>query len=96
MHVGTRGADRPSTAFGCCRTAALSAAAEGPLKGILGVTAHPNVSVDFNHDNHSSIIALDNTRVLDGTMVRVLAWYDNEWGFSNRMLDTAAAIGKLG
>jgi len=76
--------------------AALSAAAEGPLKGILGVTAHPNVSVDFNHDNHSSIIALDNTRVLDGTMVRVLAWYDNEWGFSNRMLDTAAAIGKLG
>ncbi|MCA0205613.1 MAG: type I glyceraldehyde-3-phosphate dehydrogenase [Proteobacteria bacterium] len=77
--------------------AALSAAAaEGPLKGILGVTALPNVSVDFNHDRRSSIAALDQTKVMDGTMVRVLAWYDNEWGFSNRMLDTAAEIGKLG
>lgn len=77
--------------------AALSAAAaEGPLKGILGVTALPNVSIDFNHDRRSSIAALDQTKVMDGTMVRVLAWYDNEWGFSNRMLDTAAEIGKLG
>ncbi|WP_323020567.1 type I glyceraldehyde-3-phosphate dehydrogenase [Pararhodobacter sp.] len=77
--------------------AALSAAAaEGPLKGILGVTALPNVSIDFNHDRRSSIVALDQTKVMDGTMVRVLAWYDNEWGFSNRMLDTAAEIGKLG
>ncbi|GAB4266300.1 MAG: type I glyceraldehyde-3-phosphate dehydrogenase [Pararhodobacter sp.] len=75
--------------------AALSAAATGPLNGILGVTDQPNVSVDFNHDNRSSIVALDNTRVLDGNLVRVLAWYDNEWGFSNRMLDTAAAIGRL-
>ncbi|PTX03853.1 type I glyceraldehyde-3-phosphate dehydrogenase [Pararhodobacter aggregans] len=76
--------------------ALTAAAAEGPLKGILGVTALPNVSVDFNHDRRSSIVALDQTKVMDGTMVRVLAWYDNEWGFSNRMLDTAAEIGKLG
>ena len=76
--------------------AALSAAASGPLNGVLGVTAHPNVSIDFNHDPRSSVVALDNTRVMDGTMVRILSWYDNEWGFSNRMLDTAAAIGKLG
>jgi len=77
--------------------AALSAAAaEGPLKGILGVTRFANVSVDFNHDPRSSIVALDQTKVLEGTMVRVLAWYDNEWGFSNRMLDTAAAVARLG
>ena len=77
--------------------AALSAAAaEGPLKGILGVTSFANVSVDFNHDPRSSIVALDQTKVLEGTMVRVLAWYDNEWGFSNRMLDTAAAVARLG
>ncbi len=60
------------------------------------MTALPNVSIDFNHDRRSSIAALDQTKVMDGTMVRVLAWYDNEWGFSNRMLDTAAEIGKLG
>lgn len=77
--------------------AALSAAAaEGPLKGILGVTRSANVSIDFNHDPRSSIAALDQTKVLEGTMVRVLAWYDNEWGFSNRMLDTAAAVAQLG
>ncbi len=77
--------------------AALSQAASvGPLKGILGVTGAKNVSVDFNHDNRSSIAALDQTRVMGGTMVRVLAWYDNEWGFSNRMLDTAVAIARLG
>ena len=76
--------------------AALTAAAEGPLKGILGITHEPNVSIDFNHDPRSSIVALDQTKVLEGTMVRVLAWYDNEWGFSCRMLDTAAAIGRLG
>ncbi|PWE30314.1 type I glyceraldehyde-3-phosphate dehydrogenase [Pararhodobacter marinus] len=77
--------------------AALSAAAaEGPLKGILGVTGDKNVSIDFNHDRRSSIAALDQTKVLGGTMVRVLAWYDNEWGFSNRMLDTAAEVAKLG
>ena len=76
--------------------ALAAAAAEGPLKGILGVTRDPNVSVDFNHDRRSSIVALDQTKVMDGTMVRILAWYDNEWGFSNRMLDTAAEVGKLG
>ena len=76
--------------------ALVAAASEGPLKGILGVTHDKNVSVDFNHDRRSSIVALDQTKVMDGTMVRILSWYDNEWGFSNRMLDTAAAVGKLG
>ncbi len=72
-----------------------SAAANGPLKGILGVTDQPNVSIDFNHDPRSSIFHLDQTKVLDGNMVRILTWYDNEWGFSNRMADTAVAMGKL-
>jgi glyceraldehyde 3-phosphate dehydrogenase len=75
--------------------AAIKAAAEGPLKGILGATSLPNVSTDFNHDSHSSIFAYDQTKVLDGTLVRVLSWYDNEWGFSNRMSDTAVAMAKL-
>ena len=74
---------------------AIKAAANGRLKGVLGVTDQPNVSIDFNHDPHSSIFALDQTRVMDGTFVRILSWYDNEWGFSNRMSDTAVAIGKL-
>ena len=75
--------------------AAVIAAAEGRLKGILGVTAEPNVSVDFNHDPHSSVLHLDQTKVIDGRMVRILAWYDNEWGFSNRMADTAVAMGRM-
>ncbi|MDR3494788.1 MAG: type I glyceraldehyde-3-phosphate dehydrogenase, partial [Ancalomicrobiaceae bacterium] len=76
--------------------AAIKAAAtEGPLKGILGYTDLPNVSSDFNHDSHSSIFHMDQTKIVDGTMVRVLSWYDNEWGFSNRMGDTAVAMGKL-
>ena len=76
--------------------AAFKAAAEsGDLKGILGTTAHPNVSIDFNHDAHSSTFAFDQTKVQNGTLVRVLSWYDNEWGFSNRMADTAVAMGKL-
>ena len=75
--------------------AILKAAASGPLKGILGTTDQPNVSSDFNHDPHSSIFHLDQTKVMDGTLVRVLCWYDNEWGFSNRMADTAVAMGKL-
>lgn len=75
--------------------AAIVAAANGPLKGILGFTDQPNVSCDFNHDPRSSVFHLDQTRVLDGNMVRILAWYDNEWGFSNRMADTAVAMGKL-
>ncbi|HWK14083.1 MAG TPA: type I glyceraldehyde-3-phosphate dehydrogenase [Rhizobiaceae bacterium] len=74
---------------------AIKAAANGRLKGVLGVTDQPNVSIDFNHDPHSSIFALDQTRVMDGTFVRILSWYDNEWGFSNRMSDTAVALGKL-
>jgi glyceraldehyde 3-phosphate dehydrogenase len=74
---------------------AIVAAADGPLKGVLAYTDLPMVSSDFNHDPHSSIFHLDQTKVLDGTMVRILTWYDNEWGFSNRMADTAVARGKL-
>ncbi|HTJ56221.1 MAG TPA: type I glyceraldehyde-3-phosphate dehydrogenase [Devosiaceae bacterium] len=72
----------------------VKAAAEGPLKGILNVTDQPNVSTDFNHDPHSATFHLDQTKVIDGTFVRVLAWYDNEWGFSNRMADTTVAFAK--
>ncbi|MCJ8139075.1 type I glyceraldehyde-3-phosphate dehydrogenase [Falsirhodobacter halotolerans] len=75
--------------------AAIRAAADGPLKGILGYTDAPNVSSDFNHDPHSSIFHMDQTKVMEGRMVRILSWYDNEWGFSNRMADTAAAMGRL-
>jgi glyceraldehyde 3-phosphate dehydrogenase len=75
--------------------AAIQAAAGGKLKGILGTTDQPNVSIDFNHDPHSSIFALDQTKVLEGNFVRILSWYDNEWGFSNRMADTAVAMAKL-
>ncbi|MFT0859095.1 type I glyceraldehyde-3-phosphate dehydrogenase [Ancylobacter sp. G4_0304] len=74
---------------------AIKAAAEGYLKGVLGYTSQPNVSIDFNHDAHSSTFALDQTKVMEGNFVRVLSWYDNEWGFSNRMSDTAVALGKL-
>jgi glyceraldehyde 3-phosphate dehydrogenase len=74
---------------------AVRAAANGRLKGILGFTDQPNVSSDFNHDPHSSVFHMDQTKVMDGTMVRILSWYDNEWGFSNRMADTAVAMGKL-
>jgi glyceraldehyde 3-phosphate dehydrogenase len=72
-----------------------AAASEGALKGILGFTDKPNVSSDFNHDSHSSIFHLDQTKVMEGNFVRVLSWYDNEWGFSSRMADTAVAMGKL-
>jgi glyceraldehyde 3-phosphate dehydrogenase len=74
--------------------AAIRAAADGPLKGILGYTDQPNVSIDFNHDPHSSTFHLDQTKVMEGTLVRILSWYDNEWGFSNRMADTAVAMGR--
>jgi glyceraldehyde 3-phosphate dehydrogenase len=73
---------------------AIKRAAAQELKGVLGVTAAPNVSIDFNHDPHSSTFALDQTKVVEGTLVRVMAWYDNEWGFSNRMADTAVALAK--
>jgi len=76
--------------------AAVKRAAAQELKGILGYTEAPNVSSDFNHDPHSSIFHMDQTKVMDGTLVRVMSWYDNEWGFSNRMVDTAVAMGKLG
>jgi glyceraldehyde 3-phosphate dehydrogenase len=75
--------------------AAIKRAAEQQLKGILGFTNDPNVSIDFNHDSHSSVFHMDQTKVMDGTLVRVMSWYDNEWGFSNRMSDTAVAMGKL-
>ncbi|MBA4354806.1 MAG: type I glyceraldehyde-3-phosphate dehydrogenase [Novosphingobium sp.] len=73
----------------------LKAAAEGPLKGVLGYTDEPLVSIDFNHDSHSSTIDGLETAVLEGKLVRVLSWYDNEWGFSNRMLDTAGVMAKF-
>jgi glyceraldehyde 3-phosphate dehydrogenase len=71
------------------------AATSGPLKGVLGFTDAPNVSIDFNHDPHSSIFHMDQTKVMDGTFVSVMSWYDNEWGFSNRMADTTVAMAKL-
>ena len=74
---------------------AIKKAADGPLKGVLGYTDKPNVSIDFNHDPHSSVFHLDQTKVIDGNFVRILSWYDNEWGFSNRMSDTAVALAKL-
>src|SRR5690348_5730004 len=75
---------------------AIKLAAANQLKVILGWTDAPNVSIDFNHDSHSSTFHMDQTKVMDGTLVRVMSWYDNEWGFSNRMSDTAVAMGKLG
>jgi glyceraldehyde 3-phosphate dehydrogenase len=74
---------------------AIKAAAGGPLKGILEVVHDKLVSIDFNHNPASSSFALDQTKVMDGNFVSVMAWYDNEWGFSNRMADTAVALGKL-
>jgi len=75
--------------------ALLKAAAEGPLKGVLGYTEEPLVSIDFNTDPHSSTIDSLETAVIDGKLVRVLSWYDNEWGFSNRMVDTTGALAKF-
>ncbi|MEQ8306283.1 MAG: type I glyceraldehyde-3-phosphate dehydrogenase [Hoeflea sp.] len=75
--------------------AAIRDAASGPLKGILGFTDEPNVSIDFNHNPHSSVFHMDQTKVMDGTLCSILTWYDNEWGFSNRMGDTAVAMAKL-
>ncbi|HKD46567.1 MAG TPA: type I glyceraldehyde-3-phosphate dehydrogenase [Rhizomicrobium sp.] len=73
---------------------AIIAAASGPLKGILDVVRDKLVSVDFNHNPASSSFALDQTKVIEGNLVSVMTWYDNEWGFSNRMGDTAVAMGK--
>ncbi|HEU4378354.1 MAG TPA: type I glyceraldehyde-3-phosphate dehydrogenase [Hyphomicrobiaceae bacterium] len=74
---------------------AMQAAAQQQLKGILGVTNEPLVSIDFNHNPNSSTFDLTGTQIVDGKLVRVLSWYDNEWGFSNRMADTAVVMGKL-
>ncbi|MBK1624375.1 type I glyceraldehyde-3-phosphate dehydrogenase [Afifella marina] len=73
---------------------AIRAAADGDLKGILGYTDEKLVSSDFNHDSHSSVFHMDQTKVMDGSLCRVMSWYDNEWGFSNRMNDTAVAMAK--
>ncbi len=75
---------------------AVREAASGPLKGILAYTDEPLVSVDFNHNPASSTYDATLTKVIDGTLVKVCSWYDNEWGFSNRMLDTALALAKVG
>ena len=75
--------------------AAIEKAAKGPLKGILGTVNEPMVSIDFNHNANSSTFDLTQTQVIEGKLVRVLSWYDNEWGFANRMGDTAVAMGKL-
>ncbi|MBZ0122963.1 MAG: erythrose-4-phosphate dehydrogenase, partial [Roseovarius sp.] len=74
----------------------MAEAAAGPLKGILGYDPEPKVSVDFNHTEESAIFAPDQTRVIGNRLVRVLAWYDNEWGFSCRMADVAVLMGRLG
>ena len=74
---------------------AIMQAAAGPLKGVLNTNDEPLVSIDFNHNPASSTFDLTQTQVVDGTLVRVMSWYDNEWGFSNRMSDTAIAMGKL-
>ncbi len=75
---------------------AIKSASEGPLKGILGYTELPLVSTDFNHSSYSSFFAGRETKVMDGDFVRILSWYDNEWGFSNRMSDTAVALHNAG
>ena len=74
---------------------AIKAASDGALKGVLGYTYAPNVSTDFNHDDHSSIFHMEQTKVMDGNFCSVLSWYDNEWGFATRMSDTAVAMAKL-
>ena len=71
------------------------ASTQAPLKGILAVTREKLVSSDFNHDPHSSVFACDQTKVIEGVLGRVFAWYDNEWGFSNRMVDTAVYMGQF-
>ena len=75
--------------------AAIVKAANGKLKGVLATSAVPTVSIDYNHNPSSSTFDLTQTQVIDGRFVRVMAWYDNEWGFSNRMSDTAIALAKL-
>lgn len=87
---------KKATSAEAINAAMIKAAEKGPLKGILAVNDAPLVSSDFNHDPASSVFDLTQTQVTDGRMVRVLSWYDNEWGFSNRMSDTAVQMGRLG
>ena len=74
---------------------AIKAAADGPMKGVLGYDTAPLVSIDYNHDSRSSVVALDKIAVIDERLVRVMTWYDNEWGFACRMIDTAKAMGRF-
>ena len=76
--------------------AALTAAAQGPMQGVMNVNTLPLVSVDFNHDSHSCVADLTQTQVQADRFVRIMGWYDNEWGFANRMLDTTAHMASLG
>ena len=76
-------------------TEAVKAAADGPMKGVLGYDSIPLVSIDYNHDSRSSIVAIDKIKVIDERLARVMTWYDNEWGFACRMIDTTAAMGKF-
>lgn len=76
--------------------AAIRAAADGPMKGVLGYEDMPAVSIDFNHNPNSSTFDMSQTKVIDGRLVRILSWYDNEWGFSNRMSDTAVVLANAG
>jgi glyceraldehyde 3-phosphate dehydrogenase len=73
----------------------MIAAANGPMKGVLATTEEPLVSIDFNHTATTSNVALPQTQVIEGKLVRVLSWYDNEWAFSTKMADTALAMGKF-
>ena len=86
---------KKKTTVEAVNTAAVTASNSNRLKGILNINEQPLVSADFNHDPASSTFDVTQTQVVDGKLVRVVSWYDNEWGFSNRMLDTAAAMGKL-
>ena len=86
---------KKKTTVDAVNAAAIKASQSKRLKGILNINEAPLVSCDFNHDPASSTFDVTQTQVVDGKLVRVVSWYDNEWGFSNRMLDTAAAMGKL-
>ena len=106
-HITPRGPDKSTAAIvqigaselrsrsGCTASVRATASESGRLKGILDYTADPVVSIDLMHTSASSTVDSLETAVLDGKLVRVLSWYDNEWGFSNRMVDTAGAMAKL-
>ena len=92
LMVGTRTAKPSSLPLSSGSTSPTAAA--GPMKGVLAYNDLPLVSIDFNHDAHSSIFDATLTKVIEGNLVKVCAWYDNEWGFSNRMIDTTLAWSK--